>query len=202
MKNKDKIKKKNNSLSKPQSPQGFDYIIWIFKNAIIGLIIYLIVFQLIEKQPSYNWAYNTLIKKNYELIKENDTLSLDQKWESKLGYTCSYWKYLRDNTPEDAVILFPTHDIFIPEGKKTLFVGEPAVKIEALRFLYPRKIVHHDEIETNKYGKQLTHVAIANGWGYEYLEYPVANRAENTVLPIKQPEDAQVKNQTSTNSNQ
>ncbi|MDR1181773.1 MAG: hypothetical protein LBL13_07325 [Bacteroidales bacterium] len=199
MKKNDKIKRKSNPVSKPRPVQPFDYAIWIFKNIIIGVVIYLAIFKLIEKQPSYNWAYNTLMKGNYDLIKQNDTLSLDQKWVAKLGYTCAYWNYLRDNTPEDAVILFPTHDIFMPEGKETQFAGEPAGKINALRFLYPRKVVLQNEIETNRYGKQITHVAIANGWGYEYLEYPANNSVANTVLPIKQPENIQPENQTNTN---
>jgi hypothetical protein len=205
MKNKEKIKGKNNSLSKPQSAQTFDYVIWIFKNVIIGLLVYLIVFHYLintNNHPYYDWAYNTLMKGNYETAKNYDTLSLDQKWEAKLGYTCAYWHYIRNNTPEDAVILFPTHDIFMPEGKKTQFAGEPAGKLNALRFLYPRKIVYHNEIETNLYGKQITHVAIANGWGYEYLEYPVNNKIDNTVLPVKQPENTentQTENQTNTN---
>jgi hypothetical protein len=204
MKNKDNTKRKSNLISKPQSAKPLDYVIWIFKNVIIGLFVYLFVFYYLidpDKHSYYNWAYNTLMKGNYETVKKYDTLSLDQKWEAKLGYTGAYWKYIRDNTPEDAVILFPTSEIFMPEGKKTQFVGEPAGKINALRILYPRKIVFHNEIETNRYGKQLTHVAIANGWGYEYLEYPVpvTNRTDNTVLPIKQPENTQPENQTNTN---
>jgi hypothetical protein len=204
MKKKKVIKGKNNPTSKSQSqsPQVFDYAIWIFKNAIMGTIIYLIIVSTINNKDRfsyYDWAYNTLMKGNYETIKQYDTLSLDQKWESKLGYTGAYWIYIRNNTPEDAVILFPTVDIFMPEGKTTQFVGEPANKISVLRFLHPRKVVLHNEIETNRYGKQLTHVAIANGWGYDYLEYPVLNRIDNTVLPIKQAENTQTENQTNTN---
>jgi hypothetical protein len=125
------------------------------------------------------------MKGNYETIKKYKHLPLDRKWEEKLGYTFVYWKHLRDNTPEDAVILYPTHDIFFPAGKKSRFVGEPASKIQALRFLYPRKLVYHTETETNRYGKNLTHVAIVNGWGYEYLEYVIDNKVDDTVLPIK-----------------
>jgi hypothetical protein len=182
----DKRKEKNNSISKPQSVQPFDYAVWILKNIIAVLFVYFTIQYLIDKQPSYNWVYNILMKENYKTIKKYKSLSLDQKWEGKLGYDYAYWKYLHDNTPEDAVILYPTSDIFFPEGKKTDFERVAADKIQALRFLYPRKLVYHNETETNRYGKQLTHVAIANGWGYEYLEYTVVNKVDNTVLPIKQ----------------
>jgi hypothetical protein len=185
MKSKDKIKKKGKAASKPQSTQPFDYAIWIFKNIVVGMVVYFMIQYLINNDTPYKWTYNTLIKGNYETIKKYKYLSLDQKWEGKLGYNFTYWKYIRDNTPEDAVILYPTNDVFFADGKKSKFDKEPASKIQALRFLYPRKLVHHNEMETNRYGKQITHVAIVNGWGYEYLEYAVSNKVENTVLPIK-----------------
>jgi hypothetical protein len=184
MKKKDKMKKKNSSVSKPV--QSFDYVIWIFKNIIIGMLVYFTVQYLIGKYKPYNWAYNVLMKENYKTAKKYKYISLDRKLEMKLGYDFTYWKFLRDNTPENAVILYPTHNIFFPEGKKSKFVREPASKMQALRFLYPRKLVYYNETETNRYGKQLTHVAIVNGCGYEYLEYAVANRADDTVLPIRQ----------------
>jgi hypothetical protein len=180
---KKKDKKKHGSVSK--SLQPFDYLSWIFKNIVIGMIVYFAVHYLIDKQTSYDWAYNTLMKENYKTAKKYKHFTFDKKLEVKLGYTFVYWKYLRDNTPEDAIILFPTHDIFCPKGEKSKFTGEPASKMQTSRFLYPRKLVYPNEIETNRYGKQLTHVAIVNGWGYEYLEYTVANKVDDTVLPIK-----------------
>jgi hypothetical protein len=189
MKNKRTVKNKNKPVSKPQSLQTIDYVVWFFKNIITGLFAYLIIHSIIDNQDSYNWAYNTLMKGNYKIIKKHRMLPLDQKWEAKLGYTFTFWKFLRDNTPEDAVILYPTADIFFPQGKKSQFTGEPANKIKALRFLYPRKLVYHNETETNRYGKQLTHVAIVNEWGYEYLEYAVNNKGGNTVMPIKYSEN-------------
>jgi hypothetical protein len=187
MKKKVTVQKKNSPVSKPKSVQPFDYAVWIFKNIIIGLCVYFAIHYIIDKHKSYNWSYNTLMKDNYNTIKKYKALSLDRKWEIKLGYTFTYWKYLRDNTPENAVILYPPHDAFFPKEKKTQFTGEPANKIAASRFLYPRKLVSHNEIETNRYGKQLTHVAIVNGWGYEYSGYPVNNKVDNTVLPVKHP---------------
>jgi hypothetical protein len=195
---KKKEKKKNSPVSKPKSKslQPFDYLSWIFKNIVIGMTVYFAVHYLIDKQTSYNWAYNALLKENYKTAKKYKHFTFDKKMEAKLGYTFTYWTYLRDNTPEDAVILFPTYDIFCPNGEKSKFPGEPASKMQTSRFLYPRKLVYPNEIETNRYGKQLTHVAIVNGWGYEYLEYAVANRIDDIVLPIKrQKNNKQITNQ-------
>ncbi|MDR1096606.1 MAG: hypothetical protein LBL57_00585 [Tannerella sp.] len=192
MKKKSTAKKKSNPVPNPISTskpmESLDYVIWIFKNIIVGVFAWFMVQYLIDSYKSYDWAYNVLMKENYKTVKKYSHLSLDQKWEAKLGYDFTYWKYLRDNTPEDAVILYPTYDLFFPEGKKSNFKNS-ASKMHAIRFLHPRKLVYHNERETSRYGKIITHVAIVNGWGYEYLEYPVANKAEITVLPIRQPQN-------------
>jgi hypothetical protein len=184
MKRKEKETKGRKPALSPQPARSSDYAVWIFKNLIVGILVYFMLQHLISNHASYNWAYNILMKGNYATATKYKHLSLDQRWEQKLGYTFAYWKHLRDNTPEDAVILYPTSDIFSPAGKKSRFPGEPASKLHALRFLYPRKLVYHTEKETNRYGKQLTHVAIVNGWGYEYLEYAVDNKVDDAVLPV------------------
>ncbi len=189
-KNKNKsIGSKNTTIQKTKSRQPFDYLIWFLKNAIAGVVAYIIIFQCIEKQLGYNWAYNTLMKENFKLIKEHSDMTLEQKLSAKFGYNYAYWKYIQDNTPEDAVILYPTKEFFFPSDKESKFTGEVFNKIYASRFLYPRKLVYPTEIETSPYGEQITHVAIANGWGYDYLEYKVDNPVADNVLPIKQTED-------------
>jgi hypothetical protein len=193
MKKKGAAKKKSNPVSNPlpmvsKPLQSLDYVVWIFKNIIVGVFACFMVQYLIGSYKSYDWAYNDLMKGNYKTLRKYSHLSLDQKWEAKLGFDFTYWKYLRDNTPEDAVILYPTYDLFSPEGKKSNFKNA-ASKMQATRFLHPRKLVYHNEIEASRYGKIITHVAIVNGWGYEYLEYPVASKAEITVLPVRQPQN-------------
>ena len=191
---------KKNVSKVPSTPVKEDnkflnYMVWILKNVIAGIICYVLVLQCIEEQKGYNWVYNSLLKGNYEMIKKNPNLTIDQKWAAKLGFNYAYWKHINDNTPEDAVILYPIREAFFPKDKETQFTSMPENVIFASRFLYPRKIVSPSEIETNPYGKQITHVAIVNGWGYDYLEYDVPSHTTNHVLPIKQPEQQQISNQ-------
>lgn len=173
--------------TKAQPKGAAGYGIWLLKNIFAGLIIYVLVFQCIQKQPGYNWAYNSLMKGNYKVIRENRKLTPDQRLEAKIGINYAYWKFLKENTPEDAVILYPTTQIFFPKDQKSHFTGEPANKTMAARFLHPRILVYPTETETSRFGKQITHVAIVNGWGYDYLEYEVSNRSEIAVLPLKKP---------------
>jgi len=167
----------------------FDYIFWFFKNTIIGLFCYFLIFQCIDEQKDYKWVYYSLMKENLKTMQKYKKLSIEKKFNSKLGFNYSYWKYIHDNTPEDAVILYPTREICFPKDKETKLTGEATNKFIITRFLYPRKLVYPTEIETNRYGKEITHVAIANGWGYEYLEYNVGYQIDYAVLPIKQPEN-------------
>ena len=180
----------NNRPTSEQKPNyALKYLTWIFFNTIAGIICYFLVFQCIDEQKGYNWAYYSLIKQNYKLIKKHPNLTLDEKLSSKMGFDYAYIQHIRENTPEDAVILYPTRNIFFPPGKESKFKVYTPSFIFAAKYLYPRKIVLPTAIETSKYGNQITHVAIVNGWGYEYLEYTVPNQIEFAVLPIKQPEE-------------
>ena len=179
----------NNRSTSTQKPNNaLKYLIWIFVNTIAGILCYFLIFQCIDEQKGYNWAYHSLIKKNYKLITKHPNLTLEQKLGSKLGFDYAFFKHIIDNTPEDAVILYPTSDILFPQGKEAKFSVASRSFIYTAKFLYPRKIVYPTNIETSQYGKQITHVAIANGWGYEYLEYTVPYPIEFTVMHIKQPE--------------
>jgi hypothetical protein len=181
----------NNKVSTNNHSVALSYLIWFFKNAIAGVICYILIFQCIEGSQGYNWVYNSMLKENYKLIQKHPNLSMEKKLGSKFGFNYAYFKYITDHTPEDAVILYPNYDAFFPKGRESKFTSEPFNRIYATYFLYPRKLVYPAEIEKTVYGKQITHVAIVNGWGYDYLEYQVANHVDNTVLPIKQPEQHQ-----------
>jgi hypothetical protein len=131
----------------------------------------------------YTWVYDSLLKGNYELISQYKHLTIDEKKEMKMGFTFTWLKFVRDNTPEDAVVLFPNHDVFFPEGQKSNFNGEPLHKIWCLNTLYPRRIVYADEVD-NSYAGRITHVAIVNGWGYDRLNYEVPQKMQYAVLPL------------------
>ncbi|MEG1685127.1 MAG: hypothetical protein RR319_04180 [Bacteroides sp.] len=171
---------------KPDKQQysSSEYFRWILKNGILALIAYFLVFKLIDIQPGYNWIYNGLLKGNMEIIKEYPNITDDQKWEYKLGSTYTYLRFLKENTPPDAIILYPDANAFFPKDKEKMFTGEPYNKMLALRFLYPRKLIIPSEIGKSHYASKATHVAIVNGFGYDKLNYQPEHKIEHGVLPI------------------
>jgi hypothetical protein len=119
-----------------------------------------------------------------EFIRTYPDMTTEQRLEAKLGMSYTYLQFVKKQTPEDAVILFPGWNEFFPEGVKSPFDGNITNKIWATRFLYPRKIVFSSEQDKCRYGKNITHVAIVNGMGFEKVSYPVAEKFDHGVLPF------------------
>jgi hypothetical protein len=182
---KNKINKNYKSKAQPQAGQASGFWLWLIKNACAACVAGVLLSECIEVQQGYNWAYNSLLKGNMATIRANPNLTTDQKNEMKLGFDYAYLRFVKNMTPEDAVILYPSSGDFFPEGVESPFKQDISSKIWGLRFLYPRKLVLPHEMETNRYAKDITHVAIVNGRGYERLNYEAENPAEHDVLPLK-----------------
>lgn len=153
------------------------------RNILFGFLAFLLILLCYKQQPGYKWTYDNLLRGNMEVIKKYRHLSTDKRNEMKIGFTYVYLRYLKQNTPDSAVILMPRSPAFRRKDVRNPFGGEPWHKIWAARFLYPRKIVYEGE-KDNKYADHITHVAIVNGWGYDQLDYQVAQKVDNTVLPL------------------
>lgn len=160
--------------------------ICLFKNLLCLLPAMLLVLLTFSKSPSYKFV-NLLLINNIKHIKQYPDWNFDQKMQWKMGMDYNFLMTIKQNTPEDAVILFPTAEVFHQEGSP--FHGELYNKIYSGRFIYPRKIVLENELETSKYAKELTHVAIVNGQGGQYLPYLIPSSFQNGVLPIHEPDN-------------
>lgn len=158
--------------------------IGLSKNLLCLLPAVLLVLLTFSKSPGYNWVYSMLTG-NMEQIKQYPDLDFDQKMQWKMGMDYNFLLTIKQNTPDDAVILFPGVEVFCQEGSP--YHAELYNKIYSSRFIYPRKIVLENELETNKYAKEVTHVAIVNGKGGQYLPYPIPLSFQNGVLPIHEP---------------
>ncbi|MDR1938844.1 MAG: hypothetical protein LBQ73_10170 [Tannerellaceae bacterium] len=179
------MNKRRNKTSPPvEQPQAPNPLLWFVKNAFVASVVGILTFQCIEEQAGYHWVYNTLLKGNMKMITQYPNLAVDQKNEMKLGFDYVYLRFLKNSTPEDAVILYPSREDFFPEDKQSPFKQEINNKVWALRFLYPRKLVLPSEMETNRYAQDITHVAIVNGRGYERLNYTVDDVQEHGILPV------------------
>lgn len=187
MKNKISDKKEKNRQKSKDNPvlnrKGISFA-WVVKN-MVALIVVLFLLNkfVISIQPGYNWAYN-MLQKNLEYTRLYAQTTTDNRFEMKLGLSHVYLRYLKENTPENAVILLPPKEAFYPEGEERIFSGEPYNKLWATRFLYPRRVVIPSELGVTPWSEKITHVAIVNGRGYEYLDYEVPEKTPHIVLPI------------------
>lgn len=175
---------KNKTLSQDQ-PVKPSRIKWGLRNAGAVLVVMLVLKVILALQPGYNWVYYTLLKENMRFINAFPHLNYDERMSAKLGSNYIYLKNTRDHTPKNAVILWPSREVFTKEGSP--FTGEISNKIYALRFLYPRKVVIPYDLGKSRYVKDITHVAIVNGEGFDKVSYEI-EKFENGILPIDKPD--------------
>lgn len=158
----------------------------LLKN-IAGLILFYSIFNFtLTNQPGYNWVWNTMIKSNLKMIKANPNITMQQKHEAKQGFVARYYDLINKNTPEDAIILFPSDEIINSDKKFKLKLLRDRRK--TTYFIYPRRAVYekHPEYDSELMDK-VTHVAIINSKGYDKLNYevPQNQRQKFSILPIK-----------------
>ena len=185
---------KNSTTSKKNTPstkkgtatpqkEGISFS-WVAKNIFaVVIVLFLLNKFVLDVQPGYNWAYN-MLQKNLETIRHYSRTTTDNRFEMKLGLSHVSLRYVKENTPENAVILLPGKEAFYPEGEERIFSGEPYNKLWAIRFLYPRRVIIPSELGKTPWSEKITHVAIVNGRGYEYLDYEVEQKAPHAVLPM------------------
>ncbi|MDR2810236.1 MAG: hypothetical protein LBB84_06735 [Tannerellaceae bacterium] len=178
------MKKKKNVPPRHTKQPSANYPLRIAKNIFFVFLVGFFLLSGMQNNVGYKWAYDMLTS-NRKLIRENPHLSIKEKNEMKLGADFAYVWFLRESTPENAVILYPSAEDFYPPDKSSPFKQGLQNKIWALRFLYPRRLVLPSEMETNRYAPDITHVAIVNGRGHERLNYPVELRQEHGILPVK-----------------
>lgn len=145
-----------------------------------------ILFVLFNYIPGYKWALNNLVIGNIKVMVKNPRLSVEQKWAIKCGFDYRYLNYIKQNTPENAVILMPSESEVHPKGQKSDFNTSSLSitnKAVATYFLYPRKLVYKKGEENNPYSDKVDFVAIVNHFGYDELNYNVKKKVKYAILP-------------------
>jgi hypothetical protein len=179
-----KKKKKKPTLPTPKSAVDF----WV-SNIVTLLIAITLVYLIYRYVDGYNGLWNNIIKGNLEVIKKYPDLPLEKKWEIKCGFDYAYLNFIKQHTPENACILMPPDSAIYPKGEKSPFQNAAySIKNKAWStyFLYPRRLVYESEKGKNPYYDKVDFVAIVNYWGYDKLEYEVANKTRFNVLPVRQ----------------
>ena len=151
--------------------------------------------------PSYSWVKKDLLQGGYQycavIDKEiqrrtsavqdpslKEKIALDTKLEAKLGVEFLILKHIRENTPPDAIILFPPSTVITQKTANITLKWDMAMKAFPSYFLYPRSVVYASEKGRNPLFEKVQYVFILHGWGYEYLDYELPQRSEVDILPI------------------
>lgn len=179
-----KYQKKNKQNSKESKSGSVSIVKSLIKNLLILLVTLLIVHTL-KNNKGYKWTFETLLKKNLELIENNKNLNLDQKYEAKLGFDYKYLKYIADNTPDSAIIMMPPDSILLPGNNETQFSKWINRPVYTQYFVYPRKLLYSNTEHFSDFYNRVTHIAVVNSWGLEKLDYPVSGEVKYAVMPIK-----------------
>lgn len=154
--------------------------------ALAGFLLVFLVFQVFKSNVGYQWIFN-LVKQNLETKERYPDISIDQKWESKLGFAYKYTTYIKQNTPDSAFVLFPHRDSI--KADKNLHPHFVASDNWKDYFLYPRKAlsVSDPTYDSVFAPSSFTHLAIVSKQGYHLLPSAIdtSKAPVYTVIKLK-----------------
>ncbi|MDR2469668.1 MAG: hypothetical protein LBD27_04215 [Tannerella sp.] len=149
----------------------------------IGAASVFLLYAGMSMNEGYKWVWNGLLKGNWQFIRAHQHATIEERYAMKTGFDYSYLNYIKKNTPEDAIILFPLKEHIVAAAGNQKLSDNITTKKWVTHFLYPRRSLYQEEKDTNPLYNQVTHVAITAGHGYEYLEYAVNERPPFAVFP-------------------
>lgn len=162
------------------------FVLRLFVNVAGGIAAIIFVYIIFQNVQGYDWLYNTMLKGSLETINDippDATVAqkYEIKWGGKVGYgEISYVNKIVQQTPDSAIILMPAKKLLTQVGLKG------AVELPWLTyFVYPRKVVYEDDVDTKKLYPLATYIVSVNGWGLDKLNYMPAKPEGFMVLPIK-----------------
>lgn len=202
--------KSNNTKAKQPTASNGNWFFFLFKpwNLLFLFLACMFLAWCNNSVPGYHWVYNSLLKggvQTCQLIdKEIDKqaaafgnkekkaeIAQDIKYQAKIGIDYAVLKFIKENTPEDAVIIFPPNDVITQKTQYLSLRQELTMKAFPSYFLYPRKIVYEREKGRNPLYEKANYVFILHGWGYDKLNYKVSDNQAVNILPIHNPSSIQ-----------
>ncbi|MDR2423941.1 MAG: hypothetical protein LBD59_04355 [Prevotellaceae bacterium] len=149
----------------------------------VGLAGAVLLYMGLSMNEGYKWVWTGLLKSNWKVIRTHKNATIEERYAMKVGFDYSYLNYIKKNTPEDAIILFPPHEHLSKTVDNQKLSNQIGSKKWVTHFLYPRRVLYQTEKDKNPLYNQVTHVAITAGYGYEYLEYTVNEQPPFAVFP-------------------
>lgn len=156
----------------------------IVPNIILLISVLLLIGYAIKNEACYQWVQTKLIKDNLTTIKKHKEISFEKKVEAKLGGSAVYLHFVKKNTPDTAIILFPTSEAIEKKVENSNVDKKLLNKVWVTNLLYPRQVVYEREKESSELYENVTHVAVVNHWGYEKFGMSPKGRPQHTILTI------------------
>lgn len=152
-----------------------------------AVLFFLLLVYFMYGRLGYKHTFNLLFR-DYAYARQVSSLPMDDRGLVKLGMGYWIFKYVKDNTPEDAVIYLPDAETFLLDGYGDKFSSVHfSNKLWATRYLYPRKVVSAAEYRMQGSRLPLTHVLVVNGSGMELVDEAVeVSIGEFGVFPAKE----------------
>lgn len=184
-------KPKHRTPAPPPEKTGKPVARWLKKafgvrSLMVALAGGLLLYWTITGNKGYWWVWEKLLRDNWVLIHQHRTATLDERYQMKLGFDYVFWDFLKQHTPNSAVILFPLKAHNTEKVGNQQLTDKSNSKYWITHFVYPRRVLYKDEQDTNSRYNDVTHVAIVAGHGYDDLEYRVSDPPAFTVLPKSQ----------------
>ncbi|MDR1407730.1 MAG: hypothetical protein LBJ23_06770 [Tannerella sp.] len=153
------------------------------RSALVAALAALGIYVSITQNVGYQWTWSGYLKGNWDFIREHPHLTPEERLQAKLGFDYAFLNFVKQNTPDDAVILFPRQEHITEKVGNNQLTVNIASKMWVTHFVYPRRIVYRDEAETNPLYRDITHVAICAMHGYEDMDYEVNPQQPFAIFP-------------------
>lgn len=184
------MSKKNNKSNRteaaklPAKSTSDGVFLRVISNTIIALILIVVLYIGKTNNVGYAFMWDTLVKQNYAMVKENSHIPYLDRNEQRHGVSYKYLADIKKQTPEDALILMPADSSLNKVDPKYGF-NELKNRTKATFFLYPRKPLYRTDTFDRAMLPKATYVAIFSGDGYADVPNPPADRNPFTVIKIK-----------------
>ena len=154
-----------------------------FRGLLVAGLIAFGIYTGVTQNSGYRWIWQGYLKGNWNFIRQHSGASQEERLQMKLGFDYTFLNFIKKNTPDDAIILFPKDEYITEKSGNMQLTPNILSKMWATHFVYPRSVVYRSEAETNPLYNEVTHIAICAGHGYEDLDYAMEERAAFAVFP-------------------
>lgn len=138
------------------------------RSLLLSLLFVGAVCMAIKNNDGYHWVWNGLLKGNWELIRKYPDLSLEQRSEMKMGANYVFLNYIKNNTPDTAIILFPEKQVLTKKFAGFQLGPDVTTKMWVTHFIYPRiPLYRGSEDTTCAVYKSATHRVVLGENGYK-----------------------------------